>query len=102
MNCPVCKNTLSEYELPSWGWGHICKICSIEYRIDNNIIEAWGHPPVGDGSHDLSMFGEKGWDEVKVWRSGSGNDAYLWKDKWRLPDTSLLDLFQKYLKNEIN
>lgn len=96
MKCTVCNNILTEKQ-PFFGWGHVCEKCSIEYRIKDNNIEAWGITV-----DDLSLSAERVHDETIIWRMGSGYDNNLWKDTFRLPDQDLILLFKQYADNKVN
>jgi hypothetical protein len=98
MNCPVCNIVLPDAK-PVWfgGLRHTCDTCRIRYKIANDTIEEWG---IDCG--DLALFGERHNDVVKIWRVGSGTNAYLYKEPFRLPDKPLLKLFLEYIGNKVN
>lgn len=95
MKCPICNSELSDNLF--FGTTHKCDTCSLDFRVIDNAIEGWG---INNG--DLSLFGDRKENVVKVWRIGSGNDAYLHKEEYKLPNKSLLDLFYRHIRNEIS
>lgn len=101
MNCPGCSAPIIEKaknpKKPNWGLDYICSGCHIEYMIKNHHIKMWGV-----SNNDLSLSGDKDKNEVIIWRIGSGNNNYLHKQDYCLPNRQLVELFLNFIGNKVN